>query len=117
MKIRIKEGLPGTQYLAVFSTAIHARQQLSAGFGSYGFLIFHLRMVASVVLTLQPPLPLELMLPLELSGEKNDTALKERTALIKLLQYAAARNRCSLIRIYTIASVLTAVLDSTSFLS
>lgn len=78
MKIRIKEGLPGTQYLAVsclFSTGIHARRQLNAGFGSYGFLIFHLRMVASVVLTLQPPLPLELMSLLELSGEKNDTAL------------------------------------------
>lgn len=75
MKIGIKEGLPGTQYLAVFSTGIHASRKLNAGLGSYGFLIFHLRMVASVVLTLQPPLPLELMSLLELSGEKNDTAL------------------------------------------
>ena len=120
----IREGPTGTlQYAQPLSTPFHVRQRFMLGLGGYGWLfnlpiwarLHHLFWLYSL-----------LLFPSE--GDVNggargrgarggfaDTELYERTTLIKRMQYAAAWNRCCLIRIYSSARALTAVVHTTSF--
>lgn len=122
-----REGPTGTlQYAQPLYTPFHVRQRFMLGLGGYGWLfnlpiwarLHHLFWLSSLLL-----FPSEGDVSGGARGRRGgsgggggtDTELYEQTTLIKRIQYAGAWNRCCLIRIYSSAGALTAVVHTTSF--